>query len=329
MLVCAVVLAVTARAGAAPAAESIVVASDDVAFRAALADALEPAGIAIVSRDGVAAPALGAIASASRALADEAHATATVWLVAAPEQATLVTYDRGVDRVLVRALPFGAPLTPAQAAESARMARTMLRALRVTPDSDLPPPHASDAPAVRAAVPGPMPPRAADRFATSFAMGMRMRGPGDSLVLAAEAGVAWRPAALGVALVGAYAPGSDVMASGFSGTVHDDSLALLARQPLRWGPRTELVVLAGAALHDVRVRGTLAAGSGTEATSFDASLRAGVIAAYALDPTVKIGVQVSADCLLERQRYIVDSEQVLEIPRLQLTAGAVLVLRVL
>src|SRR5207302_7035279 len=119
--------------------------------------------------------------------------------------------------------------------------------------------------------------------------------------LAAEAALAWRPDALGVAVVGAYAPGADVMAGGFAGTVHDDSLAVLARWPMRLGGRMELAVLAGAALHVVALRGTLASGAGAEATSFDTSARGAVIATYALDPTVQVGLQVSADGLLERQ----------------------------
>ena len=334
-LVAALVVVITARAAAspAPASESVVVATDDPAFRGALAEALAPAGIGVVTRDGVTAPALAEIAAVSRTLADDAHATGTVWLVATPGSATLVTYDRGVDRVLVRTLPFGAPLTPARAAESARMARTMLRALRVTPDTDLLPPRASEAAAVRARppspAPAPTPSPAAASLATSFAMGVRVGAAGRSIGLAAEAGVAWRPDELGLALTGSYAPAGEVATSMLAGSVHDDAIAALARWPVRLADRVRVVALGGAALHVVALRGTLANGANADETSVDPALRAGVLGAWALDPTVEIGLQVSADYLLTRQKYEFDSTEVLVIPRFQLVAGVVVALRVL
>jgi hypothetical protein len=331
-IACAIVLVVTARAIAAPSPESVVVATDDPAFRVALAEALEPAGISIVTRDGITAPALAEIAAVSRTLADDAHATATVWLVATPGEATLVAYDRGVDRVLVRTLPFGAPLTPARAAESARMARTMLRALRVTPDTDLMPPRASEAAAVRARPispsPAPAPPRAA-RLATSFAMGLRVGAAGRTIGLAAEAGAVWRPDALGVAVTGSYAPPGGVAVAMLSGSVHDDAIAALARWPVRLGERGRVVALGGAALHVVALRGTLPSGASADETSLDPALRVGALGAWALDRTVEVGLEVSADYLLTRQRYEFDAAEVLVIPRFQLVTGVFVALRLL
>src|SRR6202042_3183731 len=101
--------------------------------RAELRDALLPADIAIVVVDAP-TPTLGDVTSASRVLVDREHATGAIWWIAGSAGSTLVTYDRGVDRVLVRTVAFATPLDAAQSAEAARMARTMLRALRVTPD---------------------------------------------------------------------------------------------------------------------------------------------------------------------------------------------------
>jgi hypothetical protein len=322
------VLVVTARFAVAET-EAVVVATDDPAFRTAIAEAFAPSGIGIVARDGVAAPALGAVASTSRALADDASATATVWLVGSADHATLVTYDRGVDRVLVRALPFATPLSPAQAAESARMARTMLRALRVTPETDLPPPHASEAAAIRASVPPPPASTAASWLATSLGVGTRLRGPGTTVALAAEGAVVWRPASLGAMLAGTYAPGASVRSAGLSAGLDDNSIALLARQPVRLGPRTEIAALAGAALHVVELRGTLPGGGSTGTTSFDPALRAGAAGLLRLDPAVQLGCEVSADYLLQRQDYLLDTREVLAVPRFQLAVVAVIVLGVL
>src|ERR1700690_1039400 len=111
------VLATSARAGAAPD-EPIVLAGGDEAFRAALVDALVPAGMAVVTVADPPSPTIGDVAAPSRRLADHDGATATVGLVADGETTTLVTYDRDVDRVLVRTLPYTLPLTPTQAAEA-------------------------------------------------------------------------------------------------------------------------------------------------------------------------------------------------------------------
>ena len=319
----------TARVAAAPA-ESIVVAGDDAAFRGALSDAMASANIAIVTRAQASAPALTELARESRALADDAGATATVWLVVAPEQATLVTYDRGVDRMLVRALPFATPLSPEHAAEAARMARTMLRALRITPDTDLPVPLASEAPATHVALASHV--RTADpTLAASVGFGMRLGAPGSDVALDANATIVWRPDALGVALGGSYTPAEDVASTTFSGLVRDEAIIALARLPMspRDG-RVKLVALAGGAAHVITIRGTPTAGEmATSATRVDGAAMGEVIAGYALDPTVDVGIAVSGACLLDRQRFLSGTTEVLVIPRIQLVAGLAITMRFL
>src|SRR5258706_15869550 len=124
----AVVVAILGASGqtAAESAEAIALASADPALTAAVRDALAPAGMTIVSTDDSAPSSIAEIATASRTLTDRAHARAAIWIAAAPTGSTLVVYDRGVDRSLVRELPYAPPFSASQAAEAARTVRPML-----------------------------------------------------------------------------------------------------------------------------------------------------------------------------------------------------------
>jgi hypothetical protein len=310
--------------------ETVVVAAEDPAFRAELADALSPAGISTVPIDAP-APTLADIASASRELAERSGASATIWLVAANGTTTLVTYDRGADRVLVRALPFAPPLTEAQGAEAARMARTMLRALRVTPDSDLPPPRADRVPIeIAASVPARHERRIGDVLAISAGLGVRERGSAAGVTGDGSASLIWRPGAIGAAVAVSYAPASAVMGSTFGGTLGDDTIGALVRVPIPiGGSKLRCTALGGGALHMISLRGSLANGTSTDLTRYDPAVRASATVAYPLDPSVDVGLGVSADYLLEHQRYEVDGAELLEIPRFQLSTSLVLTLRVL
>ncbi|MBA3818606.1 MAG: hypothetical protein H0X17_06910, partial [Deltaproteobacteria bacterium] len=135
----AVVLSVVALASPtlAEPATHVVVAGRDRVLAAALGDAFAPSGMTVVEVADAPPGSIAELAVASRALADREQARSVVWLIVDPGGATLVTYDREVDRVLVRTLPYAPPLTAARAAETARMARTMLRALQI-PDEPEP-----------------------------------------------------------------------------------------------------------------------------------------------------------------------------------------------
>src|SRR5262245_20006051 len=93
----ALVLMVSALAEARPD-EPVVLVGTDAAFASALDDALIPAGMTVVPVGRLGSPSLEELSARSRELADAQHATATVWLLPAPSGATLVAYDRGVDR---------------------------------------------------------------------------------------------------------------------------------------------------------------------------------------------------------------------------------------
>ena len=97
-----VVLALSSTLAHAQRGQSLVLVSADTAFDAALEDALVPAGLDIVTVGDISTPPSAELPATSRALADRENAAAMVWLLPAPAGTTLVTYDRSVDRLLVR-----------------------------------------------------------------------------------------------------------------------------------------------------------------------------------------------------------------------------------
>lgn len=294
--------------------EPIVLVNADPAFASALEDALLPAGMEIVALGTRAAPSTAELTARSRELADQQQATATVWLMPAPGGATLVAYDRTVDRLLVRELPYELPLSAPQAAEAARMVRTMLRALRVSTDSDAAPPMVI-------VPPGPPPPM----FAAGLGLGAWFAAPGTDRALAASLSLAWRPEGLGVAATGTIAPAARVTSPTFVGRVRDIVVAAEVRNALALPP-VRITPSAGMALHAVTLTGSFGA---SELTSrrYNPALRAGVTAGYDLARGVEIGLAVSVDCLLQRQKYEAASEEILVIPRLQVVTGVVVGLK--
>ena len=320
----AVVVAASMPAAAAPAPESIALAASDPVFAAALDEALAPAGMAVIAAGDVPAPSIAGLSTASRELADRLHATATVWLIEAPPGATLVTYDRERDRVLVRELPYALPLSAPQAAEAARTARTMLRALRVTPDVDQPPPLAVDAPAIRETV---VVRDAPQRLSASAIFGVRVGAPSTDVGGAIL--VAWRPDELGIAVSAELGPTDDIMLPTFTGDAVDGAAAVLARLPIRITPKIRLATMLGAALHIIRLHGALDVGTPIHLTRFDPAARAGLVATYSLGRDLDAGVAITFDCLLDRQKYETGSEAVLDVPRFQAMIGGIVTLRVL
>jgi hypothetical protein len=318
-----VIVLAAARGMAQPASEAIVLAGSDPVFQAALDEALAPAGLGVVRAGEVTAPSLGALATASRELADRLHATATVWLIASPAGITLVTYDRERDRLLVRELAFTLPLSPPHAAEAARIARTMLRALRTSVDVDQPPPRVEDAPAIRAAVAAPD----QRRLGVSALVGGRFGAPDDDLV--AQLSVLWRPEQLGFAISGELAPSADVTTSAFMGTVLDIAVAAVARAPFVILPGVRVTPVLGLAVHTLRLRGSLSTAQPIHDTRLDLAARVGVVASYRVGRDLDVGFGATVDVLFDRARYVAGDVQVLMIPRLQALIGVMGTFRVL
>jgi hypothetical protein len=312
----------------AQAPEAIALASTDPGFRAALADALAPAGMTVVAAEAT-PPSLADLTAGSRELADREHATGTVWLIAAPGGATLVAYDRNADRVLVRELPYTIPLGARQAAEAARMTRTMLRALRAMPESEQPPKPPPPPAVVIHAPPPPPSELPAPTLAASAAADLHLFAPGSDAQPALSLAAIWRPRALGLALSASLAPSADVMSLAFAGSARDSTLALTGRFPLALSPRLAVVAEGGAAFHFVRIQGVLVDGEPVDQTSVDPAIRIGGSALYTLRPGVDLGLGLSVDTLLRRQMYDAGSSQILIISRIQAVAGAFVVVQIL
>jgi hypothetical protein len=207
------------------------------------------------------------------------------------------------------------PLSPAQAAEAARMVRTMLRALRIATEGDTPPPP-PDVPT------GPPPPM----FAASVGAGVWLAPPGATSTVAASFAVAWRPHGIGAAVTGVLAPAVDVMGVSFDGTVRDVVIGAEARRALAFAPRVHVTPAAGVSMHFVHLAGSFGPGT-LESRRYNPAIRLGVSATYGLPRGLEVGLAVSADCLLQRQRYEVASEEILVIPRLQIVTGVLVGLR--
>jgi len=323
-IVLATIVVLVARAAVAqPVSESIVLAGSDPVFQSALDEAVAPAGLGVIRASDVTAPSLGALSTASRELADRLHATATVWLIASPSGVTLVTYDRERDRLLIRELPFDLPLSPTHAAEAARIARTMLRALRTSPDIDQPPPTVEDAPKLRAEVSAP----SQRKLAVSALVGGRFGAPDGDLV--GQLAVVWRPDRLGFAITGELAPSADVTSSAFTGTVLDVAVAAVARLPIIVAPGVRVTPVTGLALHTLRLHGALSTDQPIRDRQFDVAWRVGGGLTYRLGRDLDVGLGVTVDVLLNRQHYEAGDVEVLIVPRLQALIGALVTFRVL
>ncbi|MEO8843591.1 MAG: hypothetical protein ABI591_16405 [Kofleriaceae bacterium] len=323
-IVLATIVVLVARAVVAqPISESIVLAGSDPVFQSALDEAVAPAGLGVIRASDVTPPSLGALSTASRELADRLHATATVWLIASPHGVTLVTYDRERDRLLIRELPFDLPLSPTHAAEAARIARTMLRAIRTSPDIDQPPPTVEDAPKLRAEVSAP----SQRTLAVSALVGGRFGAPDGDLV--GQLAVVWRPDQLGFAVSGELAPSADVTSSAFMGTVLDVAVAAVARLPILIAPGLRLTPITGFALHTLRLHGSLSTDQAIRDRQFDGAWRVGTGLTYRLGRDLDVGLGVTIDVLLNRQHYEAGDVQVLIVPRLQALIGGLVTFRVL
>jgi hypothetical protein len=240
--------------------------------------------------------------------------------VFADDGATLIAYHRTVDRALVRSLPYRAPLSPDQAAEAARMTRTMLLALQADPEPK--PVPVVPEPAIRMSAPIAREPV----IAVALDGGVRFNGPGTRAAAALGGSVIWRPDRLGVAIAARYAPSIDVSGR-FAGQVTDHSLALAVRRPFAAG-RFAIAPVAGLALHRIMVEGT-ADGMAVRARDFDPAVRAGATVGYPVHPALTVGLDVSVDTLLRRQSYDVGAETVLAVPILQVSLGLVVTARIL
>ena len=303
----------------------VVVATTDRVLLGALADALFPAGMIVMQVDDAAPAAIGELTATSRTVAEREGAGAVVWLLVETSGTTLVAYDHSVDRVLVRPLPYAPPMSATQAAETARAARTMLRALKIPDDGEPERPAVVEVPITATQ---PAAPRPWSNIAAFVGFGGRYGRLGEDGVAEAQLAAVWRPDALGVVAMASLSPQASLSSPSFMGNVSDNSFAVAARIPFTIAPRIAVAGLAGPAFHAVRVEGTLGAET-VSALRFDAAFRVGVMGGYAVTDRLDVGLSISMDTLLKRQRYEVMGGQVLVMPRLQVSVGLLISVRVL
>lgn len=320
-----VVLVGTARAES----QRVAVAASDRVLVTAIVDALAPQGMSVVEVADAPPSSVAELGATSRTVAERERASAVVWLIADAQGATLVAYDRDVDRVLVRPLPYGPPFTAVRAAETARAARTMLRALKIPDEPEpQPTPPVPTPPEIVTVVPLPSAPRPWPNVIALVGFGGRYGRLGEDGVAELHLAAGVRPDALGIVAMMSLSPEASLSNPAFMGGVSDNSFAIVARIPFRLAPRIEVAGTAGPALHAVRVEGTLGAEE-VSSLRFDPAFRVGASGSYALSDRLDLGLSVSMDTLLRRQRYEVPGGQVLVMPRLQVSVGLMIGVRLL
>ena len=322
---------VTCIALAAPAYADdrrVAIGVSDRGLAAALTDTLAPSGLVAVEIADTPPAALAELTALSRTVAERERAGAVVWLLIDHSGATLVAYDRAVDRVLVRPLPYAPPLSAARAAEIARAARTMLRALKIADEPEQQPPPPVPEPQVDATPAAPPAPRPWPNVLALAGFGGRYGRLGEDGVIEVQLAAGWRPDELGVIAMASLSPEASLSSPSFMGRVSDNSFAIAARMPFVIAPRIGVAGLAGPALHAVRVEGTLGAEQ-VSALRFDPALRVAASGAYAVSDRFDVGLAIAMDTLLRRQRYEVPGGEVLVMPRLQVSVTLLFAVRVL
>jgi hypothetical protein len=119
------------------------------------------------------------------------------------------------------------------------------------------------------------------------------------------------------------APPAELAMSEFTGDVSDVVIAALARNAVTLpGGQLRMVPSAGMALHLL-----LVAGNTVDSRRFDPAIGVGLAALRDLPHDLEVGLDVSADCLLLRQRYEAGNQEILAVPRVQIVAAAVIGIR--
>jgi hypothetical protein len=287
----------------------ILVSSSDLVFGVALRDTLASRSVRVIAIGESAANTDG-LASRSRTLASRERADVVVWLIPHPVAATLAAYDRARDQLIVRTLSHGSPLDAAGAAEAASTTRTMLRALESAP---IPAPTPT---AVETAPPPVHRPMRAREQTISATASFGVRANGD---LEFGGAAVWRPDRLGLAVM-ANVSRLDLPSGMVTGRMADDSIALVARLPVRVAPRVRIAAHAGMALHVTDLDGTFETGAMVSDTRVDPAVRIGAGANYALGSRFELGFGVGTDTMLQRARYVVRAgDEIAVVPRVQLS----------
>lgn len=257
-------------------------------------------------------PSLADLGPESRRLADEHQAVATVWLSPTASGATLVTYERTADRFVVREVPYKLPLDTTQAFETARMVRVMLRAVRDRNDEAAITQRIRTQPAVA--------PEA--HFAASVGTGAWFETPAARATPMASIALAWRPHGLGAAVSAMIAPTTELQLPMFAVDVRVWRVAAEAHRAFEVAPGVRVTPALGMSLHHVAVSGDT-----LRTRRFNPAVQGGVVAGIALPHRVELGLAVAIDCLLRRQRYTAETQDLIVVPRIQAMMGVIVGIR--
>jgi hypothetical protein len=236
-----------------------------------------------------------------------------VWLQPTGRGATLVTYDRQVDRFVVREVPYALPLTATQAAETARMVRTMLRALREQDEqsADTRP----TLPPVRHREPQWLP---------SVGVGAWFGAPDVIATPMTTLALAWRPHGIGATVRATLAPASDLATMTFDGEARALAVSAAAHRSLRVAPAVRVTPGVGMGLHRLALAGTFTGGDTVRSRRWNPTLEIGATVGLTLPHRIEAGLVLGVDCLLRRQRYATGTEELLDVSRVQGILGIVL-----
>jgi len=83
----------------------------------------------------------------------------------------------------------------------------------------------------------------------------------------------------------------------------------------------------GLSLHSLVLAGAFSGGADVESRRYNAAAHTGITTTVELPYALDVGLGVSADVLLQRQRYEAGSEQILIVPRIQLLMAGFVAVR--
>jgi hypothetical protein len=306
LLVAVVAAAMSRPASAGPRLGTIEVPED---LESALRISLEPWGITVEVLDGP--PPAGEGAEVRAAVEELARASAldgVLWVSDDGGAPAMWLFDADTGELSVRPIP--ATRDPATAAALALAAKTMLRTTVVAPPRER-----------FGAAPAPAPSRL--RMVTAIAMRRISAGRAEPRL---GVGIAWWPAPLrghaGLALGVISGPGlsidDDVLLARFTDTT--GTVAVRARLPL--GARLGLDGGVGLSVHATSLDGfSPEHGIAVDVSRVNGAVDLDAAFGLALGPRSELALDAGAGLALQRQRYLIGGEPVLELPAVELRFG--------
>ncbi len=317
-LALAVTVAITGTAMASPARADnprVVLVQPDPSLADAVRTALVPWRVEVVVVDDEPPPStMPAAARAARAIAIDNEAGAIVWIAVGDDGASLWIYDVVDDQVVARPLATPPPFAPDTAAAAALTVKTLLRHSAVAPVRE------------RLALPRRTVPEPRTRFETTNGARFRRTEESDVEPRLGFALVWWSKAVggrAGVALRAESGPGISVSEGRFIGRFTDTTIGLAARGRFR-SPHWLVEPSLGLGVHFTGLDGAVfAPDAAATVTRVNTSVDAALMAGLRLPGHVEVGVRVRAAAMVRSQRYLVQGQPILTLPRTELDVAVV------